>query len=164
MKPTNPIARTLISGILGTICVVAFIGCKYEVPITPKPTGKIEEKLVGDWEGKDDKEDKDGKMKVRKLDDSTYVVSFDDHLYRAYHSDVASTPLISVQDLDGPKREYAYFNWKLSKDGKELELRLVRDEVVPYETKDSATVQKLLKQNLENPQLFEKWVPFVKVK
>ena len=57
-------------------------------------------------------------MRVRRLDDSTYVVYYDGDLFRAYHSDVAEMPLVSVQDLNSSDRGYAYVVWKLSSDGK----------------------------------------------
>ena len=92
-------------------------------------------------------------MKVVKLDDSNYSVSCDGDLYRAYHSDVADTPFVSVQKLESDKPQYAYWTWKLSDDGT-LSLRNVNDKVVPDDTKDSASVQNLLKKNLQNPVLF----------
>jgi hypothetical protein len=83
-------------------------------------------------------------MRVRRLDDSTYVVYYDDDLFRAYHSDVAETPFATVRDLNSSDRKYAYVIWKLSGDGKNLRLRNVNDKVVPKETRDSATVVALL--------------------
>ena len=57
----------------------------------------------------------DGKenMRVRRLDDNTYVVYYDGDLFRAYHSDVAETPFASVQDLNSSDRKYAYVICKL---------------------------------------------------
>ncbi len=103
---------------------------------------------MGDWleKGSSSTGKEKLQMKVRKLDDSTYIVSHDGDLCRAYHSDVAKTPFISVQDLDeldSVKPYYAYLTWKLSKDGTQLSVRFVRSELVPYKTKDSATVRKL---------------------
>jgi hypothetical protein len=89
-----------------------FSACEYEVPITPSPTQKVQERLLGDWTSADGKE----KMKVRKLDDSIYIVYYDGDLFRAYHSDVAETPFASVQDLNSNDRKYAYVVWKLSDD------------------------------------------------
>ena len=47
-------------------------------------------------------------MKVVRLDDSNYIVSYNGDLFRAYHSDVAKTPFVSVQILDSAKAKYAY--------------------------------------------------------
>ena len=166
MKQFN---RRFTLGIIATACCLTFNGCEYDVPITSKPTRKVEARLLGDWLGKDSSPNGKEKlqMKVRKLDDSTYIVSYDGDLCRAYHSDVAKTPFISVQDLDdldSVKPYYAYLTWKLSEDGKQLSLRFVRNELVPYKTRDSASVQKLLKQNLQNPKLFDEDKHFTKEK
>lgn len=144
-------AREFILGLAAAVCWFVFSGCEYDVPITSKPTGKVDERLLGDWTSKDGKD----RMKVRKYDDFFFIVSFNGDLFRACHSDVAKTAFVSVQEIDSGERKYAYFTWKLSEDGKLLGLRAVRDEVVPKETKDSAAIQKLIEKNLQNPKLFE---------
>ena len=102
-------------------------------------------------------------MKVRKLDDSIYIVYYDGDLFRAYHSDIAETPFVSVQDLNSNDRKYAYVVWKLSDDGKNLSLRSV-NKLIPKETKDSATVAALLTKNVRNPELFGEEIEFSKEK
>jgi len=130
------------------------------VPITASPTGKVEQRLLGDWVSVDGKEN----MKVRRLDDSTYVVYYDGDLFRAYHSDVGDSSFATVQDLNSSDRKYAYVIWKLSDDGKNLRLRSVNDKVVPKETKDSVTVVALLTKNASNPELFGDEIEFQKEK
>jgi hypothetical protein len=93
-------------------------------------------------------------MKVRKFDDSHYVVSYDGDLYRAYHSDVGRTSFVSAQEIDSAGRKYVYLAYKLSADGQQLDLRAVEDKVIPRETNDSVSVQKLLMKNLGNSRLF----------
>jgi hypothetical protein len=102
-------------------------------------------------------------MKVRRLDDNIYIVYYDGDLFRAYHSDVAETPFVSVQDTNSSDRKYAYV-WKLSDDGKSLSLRNVNSKVIPKETKDSAAVAALLKKNARNPELFGEEIQFNKEK
>src|SRR5438094_3506941 len=138
----------------------AFSACEYEVPITPSPTQKVQEPLLGDWTSTDGKE----KMKVRKLDDSVYVVYYDGDLFRAYHSDIGETPFASVQDLNSNDRKYAYVVWKLSDDGKHLSLRNVNSKVIPKESRDSATVAAILTKNARNPELFGEEIEFSKEK
>lgn len=154
------IARKLTLGIVAAVCCFAFSGCEYEVPITASPTRKVDEKLLGDWVSKDGKD----KIKVRRLDDSIYIVSYNGDLFRAYHSDVAKTSFVSVQDIDSTERKYAYLTWKLSEDGKLLGLRVVSNKVIPKESKDSASVQKLLEKNLQNAELLENETQFTKAK
>jgi hypothetical protein len=120
----------------------------------------VQEQLLGNWVSLDGKED----MRVRRLDDSTYVVYYDGDLFRAYHSDVAETPFVTVQDLNSSDRKYAYVIWKLSDDGRDLRLRNVNDKVVPKETRDSATVVALLTKNAGNPELVGEEIEFKKEK
>jgi hypothetical protein len=120
----------------------------------------VQEQLLGDWTSSDGKE----QMKVRRLDESFYVVYYDGDLFRAYHSDVADIPFVSVQDLNSKDRKYAYVLWKLSDDGKHLSLRNVNDKVIPKEARDSASVVALLNKNVRNPELFGEEIEFRKVK
>jgi hypothetical protein len=146
-------------GVIASLCVLAFNACQYEVPITSSPTRKVQEQLLGNWVSLDGKEN----MRVRRLDDSTYVVYYDGDLFRAYHSDVAETPFASVQDLNSNDRKYAYVVWKLSDGDKRLSLRSV-NKVIPKKTKDSATVATLLTKNMRNPELFGEEIEFRKEK
>jgi hypothetical protein len=157
---SNLIHRRLGFGIAVCLCILAFSACEYEVPITPSPTQKVQERLLGDWTSTDGKE----KMKVRKLDDSVYIVYYDGDLFRAYHSDLAETPFASVQDLNSNERKYAYVVWKLTDDGKRLSLRNVNGKVIPKETRDSATVAALLTKSARNPGLFGDEIEFRKEK
>ena len=142
------------------MCILAFTGCEYEVPITSSPTRKVQERLLGDWVSLDGKEN----MKVRRLDENIYIVYYDGDLFRAYHSDVAETPFVSVQDINSSDRKYAYVVWKLSDDGQRLTLRSVQSKLIPKEQKDSARVVELLKENARNPKLFGEEIEFNKVK
>jgi lipopolysaccharide export LptBFGC system permease protein LptF len=157
---SNLICRRLGFGVAVCLSILAFTACDYEVPITSNPTRKVQERLLGDWVSLDGKEN----MKVRRLDDSIYIVYYDGDLFRAYHSDVAETPFVSVQDINSRDRKYAYVVWKLSDDGKRLSLRNVQNKVIPKEQKDSARVAQLLKENAKNPELFGEEIQFNKEK
>jgi hypothetical protein len=156
----NVIYRRIVFGVAVGLCISAFSACEYEVPITPSPTRKVQEQLLGNWVSQDGKEN----MRVRRLDDSTYIVYYDGDLFRAYHSDLAETPFASVQDLNSNDRKYAYIIWKLSDDGKSLSLRSINDKVIPKETRDSAAVAALLTKNARNPELFGEEIEFRKEK
>jgi hypothetical protein len=159
---TARIYRRLALVAVAVVCCLSVTGCdgEYLVPITSGPTRKIDQRLLGNWVSKDGTD----KVKVRKLDDSVYVVSFNGDLFRAFHSDVGKTSFVSLQDLESADRKYAYMAFKLSDDGKQLDVRVVDTKVIPKELKDSASVQKLLKKNLENPSLFGDEGQFTKVK
>src|SRR6186997_1144384 len=130
-------------GVTSVLFSLALGACQYDVPITSSPTRKVREQLLGNWRSSDGKEE----LKLRRLDDSIYIVYYDGDLFRAYHSDVAETPFATIQDLNSSDRKYAYVMWKLSDDGKNLRLRSVSDKIVPQESKDSAAVAMLLEKN-----------------
>jgi hypothetical protein len=148
------------AGVAIALCSLALTSCNYDVPITSGPTRNVEQGLLGDWISLDGKEN----MKVRSLDDNTYVVYYDGDLFRVYHSDVAETPFATVQDLNSSDRKFAYVIWKLSDDGKNLKLRSVNDKIVPKETKDSATIVALLTKNASSSELFGEEIEFQKEK
>ncbi len=160
MNSLNSICRRVVFGVALCLCILAFAACEYEAPITSSPTRKVQERLLGDWVSLDGKEN----MKVRGLDDNIYIVYYDGDLFRAYHSDVAETPFVSVQDINSNDRKYAYVVWKLSDDGKRLSLRNVQSKVIPKEQKDSARVAELLKENAKNAELFGEEIQFSKEK
>lgn len=160
MNLSSLTCRRLGFGVAICLSILAFAACEYEVPITSSPTRGVQERLLGDWVSPDGKE----QMKARRFDDSIYIVYYDGDLFRAYHSDVAETPFVSVQDINSSDRKYAYVVWKLSDDGKRLSLRSVQSKVVQKEQKDSATVAELLKNNAKNPDLFGEEIEFKKEK
>ena len=145
-------------GAIVLLCIFAFTACDYEVLITPSPTRKVQERLLGNWTSSDGKE----KMRVRRLDDSIYIVYYDGDLFRAYHSDIAEAAFVSVQDLNSSDRKYAYVIWNLSDDGKHLRLRSVNRNVVPQEKRDSTAIAKFLEENAKNPDLFGEEIQFDK--
>jgi hypothetical protein len=150
LNKMKSIARTRSLSIVVAACWFVFSGCVYNIPITSKPIGKIDVRLLGHWTSKDGKD----KLKVVKLDDYNYIVAnTDGNLYRVWRSDVADTPFVSVLNLETDKPQYSYWTWKLSDDGT-LILRLVNDKVIPDDTKSSVEVRKLIKKNLQNPALF----------
>jgi hypothetical protein len=153
-------ARTAIGGFIAALCLLTVSGCDYDVPITSAPTRKVENRLLGDWVSKDGKD----KIKIRTWDDSIYVCSYNGALFKAFHSDVGKTSFVSAQDIDSAERKYAYLTYTISDDGNRLVIRSVNKKVIPAETKDSATVQKLLADNLQNPALLDEGDEFTKEK
>jgi hypothetical protein len=147
-------------GVTFVLFSLALGACQYDVPITSSPTRKVREQLLGDWRSSDGKEE----LKLRRLDDSIYIVYYDGDLFRAYHSDVAETPFATIQDLNSSDRKYAYLVWKLSDDGKHLSLRNISDKVISREIRDSDTVAALLTKNASNPELFGEEIEFRKEK
>ena len=152
------IRKTILSSI-AAVYLFVLLGCIYEVPITSKPTGEMDSRLLGNWVSPDEKI----KLKVVKLNDENYiVVNTDGKLYQAWRSDVAGVALFTVLHLETEMPKYSYWNWKLSDEGS-LVLRLINHKIVPDDTKDSTGVRKLLIDNLQNPELFGDAIPMTKV-
>jgi hypothetical protein len=150
MKFITLISKRFILVVVGLVFLVGLSACgDYKVAITERPTRRIDERLIGSWIPRTGAE----RIKVRPLNESTYVVSYSGLLFRAFHSDLAGVSFINAQDLETTEGKYFYLTYRLSDDGKRLYLRVVDDRVIPATTKDSTTVQKLLRDNLQNPEL-----------
>lgn len=152
------IRKSILSS-LAAVYLFVLLGCIYEVPITSKPTGEMDSRLLGNWVSPDEKI----KLKVVKLNDEHYiVVNTDGKLYQVWRSDVAGIAFFTVLHLEAETPKYSYWNWKLSDDGS-LVLRLINHKIVPDDTKDSTAVRKLLIDHLQNPELFGDAIPMTKV-
>lgn len=158
MSWSDLIYRRLALAVGVWLCILGFSACQYDVPITPAPTRNVDQRLLGDWLSQDGKE----YMRVRRLDENIYIVYYDGDLFRAYHSDVAETPFVSVQDINSNDRKYAYVVWKLSDDSKHLTLRSVNRDVIPKAKKNSTGVADFLEENAKNPDLFGEEIQFNK--
>ena len=155
--------KLLLAALIATSFLLV-AGCTYDFPLTAQPTRKVEERLLGDWAAVDKDNRKTELMHVRKLDDSTYVVSMDNDISRVFHSDFAGVPFVSVQDLNAPERKYVYFVWRLSPDGSQLSLKSVSNKVVPEQTHDATAIRQLIEKNLSNPALFNEEIQFARAK
>jgi hypothetical protein len=159
MKSSTTIKQAAVLGFVLTAICAFLMGCVYDFPITEKPTRPIDSRLLGNWTSPDGK----SKMKVVKLDDRNYIVALDGDLYRVYHSDFDKIPLVTAQDLSADSPKYCFCSWKLGDDGL-LMLRLVNDKLIPDDTKTSREVRKLLKANLQSPDLFAEGQPMIRDK
>jgi hypothetical protein len=63
----------------------------------------VQEELLGDWRSSLGNEE----LKLRKLNNSIYIVYYDGDLFRAYHSDFSETSFGSVQHLSSRDRKFA---------------------------------------------------------
>jgi hypothetical protein len=129
-------------------CVLA--GCIYDVPITASGTRNIDARIVGDWSSEDGKEN----LKVRELTGTTYLLLLNGDPFRAYHSDFAGVAFVTVQDLNGPERKYAYLKYALSADGRKLTAWAVNSDTIPKNVRTSGEARRLVRQNLANAKLY----------
>ena len=153
---------TRLSLSLATAACLLLGGCNYDAPATAAPTRPIEEKLLGDWVTVDPDDQQELALHVRQLDPSTYAVAVDGDIYRAFHSDFAGLALLSVQDLNSSSRKYLFYTWRLSADGNQLILRTVSFRVIPDMAKDTAALQRLLKEHAAEPKLLSEDLVFTR--
>lgn len=151
MKP-NSIRATLLAAL-----ALLLAGCDYDVPLTSTPTHKVDTTLLGDWVGVGDDS---ARLNLRQLDDSTYIAITDGEAYRAYHSDFAGLPFVSIQDLNSADRKYCIYTWKLAAAGRQLVLRRLNTKIVPENVADTATLQRLVNQHLADPKLLSEELIF----
>lgn len=146
---------TYIEGMrkLALVVVSLFLlRCTYSTALTAEPTRAADPRLAGTWTMT--APDENDQMTIRVFDDRQYVVEYKGDVYRAFHTDVAGLPLMSVQDLNGDERKWMFIEWKLSDDGKRLTLRAVQTELVPESTRERAALVKLVEANRDDPKLF----------
>jgi hypothetical protein len=130
-------------------------GCNYDVPLTAAPTRPVDPRLLGNWVAMDGKNKII--MRVRKYDEQTMVLSYEHDVFRAYHSDVAGVPLVSVENLDRTAPSWLYINYRFEDGGRKLTLRSVHDDVVHRaDAKTPALAQQLVQQNFTHPGLYGK--------
>ena len=132
------------------VCTLLLVSCHYDVPLTAEPTRAADARLAGTWTMVAPEQGE--KMDIRLYDDRHYVIAYGGDLYRAFHSDVAGMPLMSVQNLNDDERKWVFLEWKLSEDRKRLTIRVVRTEVVPPAGRDALV--KAIEANRDNPKLF----------
>ena len=131
------------------VSAALLLSCDYSLPLTEAPTAKVNPVLLGTWAPIDED---DAPMDVRMYDEHTYVIATKGDIYRAYHTDVAGLPLISVQNLNDSERKWLYVVWKVSSDGNELSMRAVSTSLVPDGTREA--IVKAIEANRDNPKLF----------
>lgn len=98
--------------------------------------------------------EKGEEMVIRLDGDRRYVIEYDSGLhgitYRAFHTEVAGMPLISVEVANERERKWVVLDWKL--EGERLTIRAVNPEVVPPGDRESLV--KAILANRDNPKLF----------
>lgn len=138
-----PMRRWLAAALL------LFAGCHYDQSLTATPTRGADPRLVGTWTLVEN--GKSEVMEIRRYDDANYVIGYNGDLYRAFHSDAAGMPVVSVQNLNDDERKWAFLTWSLSDDGKTLTIRAVNKDVVPNGTREAMV--KAIEANRGNAKL-----------
>ena len=89
-------------------------GCKFELPLTEKPTRGVDPSLLGSWFSLTDGRPLD----IYRLDGEEYLVINDGAPYVCSHSDLAGTSFVSCRQLTNDKEyygKYAYMAYQIDK-------------------------------------------------
>lgn len=144
--------------ILPGLCAALLLGgCDYDVPLSPGPERAVERKLAGNWLSPH------GWMMVRRFDADHYVVVHNGSAYRAWHSHVEGVAYITLQSLDREPARYAYLTYQLSGDGRRIEVRFVRDDVVPKTINETAAMRRAVAQHAGAAGLLSDPEPFTRL-
>ncbi len=132
-----------------------FGSCIYESPLTESPTRKIDERLIGDWVSV---EEKLSDVQVRKFDDSNFILIDDRNVYRVFHSDLGGLSFLSLQNLDTTgrsARKFAFIDYRFEEPNK-IRVRAINKDIVPETLKTVPELQKIVREHLKDPRLFNK--------
>jgi hypothetical protein len=144
----------IIAMVAAGVGFLLLAACNFDFPLTAKATRPVDTRLIGNWSSAEPDGKRVEHMNVRQLDDSTYIVAYEGDIYRAYHSDWAGLPLLSVQDLNPAPDKYLYMHWQLSADGTELRLKTMDPHSLPKTAQDQAAVAQYIKDHAGDPNLF----------
>ena len=144
------VALALLAGLLLT-------GCEYEVPLSAQPVRPVEDTLVGNWMSPG------AWMMVRRFDADHYVVVHNGSTFRVWHSDVAGRPFVTVQPLDAENPKFSYLTFQLSEDRRRLDVRFVRDEVIPKTITSTAAMRRAIEQQGASENFLSNVAPFVRM-
>lgn len=145
-----------------TLAAVVFglllTACDYDVPLSAKPDRPVDEAVLGNWISPD------GWMSVRRFDADHYVVFHNGTLYRGWHSQVAGRTYVNLCSLDAQYPKFAYLTYQLGAQGRRLDIRFVRDEVIPKTITSADAIRRALEEHAADPHLLSDPVPFTRTK
>ena len=164
---------TLFRGrpVLTALGLALLLGCPYEsdVPLDPARALPVDERLLGRWEAAPDpSEEEPLGFRMLKFSDTELLAAFrkDDetaHL-RLFVVEVAGKPILCAQWVDDPvrEREWLFFGYDFSDDG-DLAVRPVSDKVIKEKFTDPAALQAHLAEHIDDPELLEEPMRFVRL-
>lgn len=143
-----------LRALLAVCAALIFGGCDYDVPLSIRPERPVDGRLTGNWLSPH------GWMMVRPFDTENYVIVHNGDMFRAWHSTVDGAAYVTIQSLDNAKPKYAYLTYTLAPDGNRLEVRVVRDDVIPKTIQDTAAMRQAVARHagdsahLGNPEIY----------
>ena len=122
-------------------------GCKFDLPLTEKPTRGVDPSLLGSWFSLADGTPLD----VYRLNAEEYLVVDNGAPYICSHSDLAGTYFVSCRQLTNEKKyygKYAYMAYKV--ENGELVLKILNDSLGITEKSSPAQIRQTLEEAVKN--------------
>jgi virulence-associated protein VagC len=136
-----------------------FTGCPYSAEVAiDQPSVKIDEKLLGKWEGKSSS---DYIYTVTKLDDKTYqfdkksASSGDVTTYNGFLSEVNGTRFINIYEVGSDVKTYYFYKVEITTSGAKTTLTPVTENIDEKFT-SSTDLKDFFKKNMANSYFFDK--------
>jgi uncharacterized phage-like protein YoqJ len=151
--------KNLLSLSVLAFIIILFSGCPYSAEVAiDKPSIKIDEKLLGQWE---EKTSTDYTYTVTKLDDKTYNIdkksasSGDVTNYNAFLSDISGTRFMNVYEPGGESKTYYFYKVEVTASGSKTTLIPVTENIDEKFT-TSAELKDFFEKNMINSYFFAK--------
>ena len=140
----------LKTAFLALTAAVLFAGC-FEVPLTDKPTQKVDPRLIGTWAKSGDAT----KIIIINAWDSENYVIYSDGLYKAFHSHIGKNQFLTIESLStSTSDKFNYMAWSLSEDGKRLTAKTVASSLFPKKLRSANEARKIVEENMGRIELY----------
>ncbi len=151
--------KNLLSLSVLAFIIILFSGCPYSSEVTiDQPSVKLDEKLLGKWEGKSST---DYTYTVTKLDDKTYNIdkksasTGDVTNYNAFLSEINGTRFMNVYEPGGENNTYYFYKVEVTSSGSKTTLIPVTENIDEKFT-TSSELKDFFKKNMANSYFFAK--------
>jgi hypothetical protein len=160
LSPNKTISmKNLLSLSVLAFIIILFSGCPYSSEVTiDQPSVKLDEKLLGKWEGKSST---DYTYTVTKLDDKTYNIdkksasTGDVTNYNAFLSEINGTRFMNVYEPNGESNTYYFYKVEVTSSGSKTTLIPVTENIDEKFT-TSSELKDFFKKNMANSYFFAK--------
>ena len=159
--------KGLIALLFCVLLLPLLCGCPYEteVPLSTPSRAKIDKELIGCWKSEPmNEEEKPGIVVFCPFNDHEFIAvtretkeeEDDIDLMKAFVTILDDTKFLNVQELDLEPEEKKWLLVEYSVSGDYLTLRVVDDKLFKQTFTTSRALRKFLKDNLKNPELYQK--------
>jgi len=138
---------------------ILFIGCPYnsEVPLSNSTKAKIDEQLLGKWEGNVMDVDT---LEFLQFNDNEYIILLKEigknecGLMRAFITEIKDQNFLNIQSVYPPNddKEWIFINFKVKNDA--LTIKVIEDNIFKKQFTSSDSLYNFTSENLNNIALY----------